>query len=117
MPPADFSRRPQPRESSPRGGRSTLMTSAPRSARYMAVVGPACEVVMSTTQTPLSGLLLGIDLPESPSRGERDTTHFSSRIYRLFVVGHLTLVYCLTLLYDGEITQPGGRTTSPGARG
>src|SRR4051812_29981657 len=45
---------PQSRASSPDGG-STLITSAPSEPRSCVQVGPAYEVVTSTTRTPASG--------------------------------------------------------------
>src|ERR1700759_108932 len=46
---------PHVRESSPEPGRSTLTTSAPMSARYIAAVGPAYELELSITRIPASG--------------------------------------------------------------
>src|SRR6266545_2721274 len=45
------------RRSSPRGGRSTLMTSAPRSARKAAQYGPAMTRERSRTRMPSSMLM------------------------------------------------------------
>src|ERR1700722_18120679 len=44
-----------PRESSPRPGSSILMTSAPRSARFIAQNGPASTRLRSSTRMPASG--------------------------------------------------------------
>ena len=45
----------KPRESSPRPGTSILMTSAPRSARFIVQNGPASTRVRSMTRIPASG--------------------------------------------------------------
>src|SRR5260370_26627933 len=44
-----------PRESSPRPGSSILITSAPRSARFIAQNGPASTRLRSSTRMPASG--------------------------------------------------------------
>src|SRR6266704_2967331 len=54
------------RRSSPRGGRSTLMTSAPRSARKAAQYGPAMTRERSRTRMP-SSMLMPSAPPEGPS--------------------------------------------------
>src|SRR5688572_9114992 len=53
LPAASFSHGgPKARESSPFPGRSTLITSAPRSARFWVAQGPASTRVRSRTRTP-----------------------------------------------------------------
>ena len=46
---------PQPRVSSPVPGRSTLITSAPRSANVCVAIGPASTRVRSRTRIPCNG--------------------------------------------------------------
>src|SRR5215469_617512 len=58
------------RESSPRPGSSILMTSAPRSARFIVQKGPASTRVRSSTQIPASGLFSIIALTVSPQASE-----------------------------------------------
>src|ERR1044071_6547328 len=53
---------PQPRVSSPAPGRSTLITSAPRSARVWPAQGPARMRASSSTRTPASGPCCGPDM-------------------------------------------------------
>src|ERR1700730_13722475 len=51
----------KPRESSPRPGISILMTSAPKSARFIAQKGPASTRLRSRTRIPRSGFCSIID--------------------------------------------------------
>ena len=57
-------RRPMRRVSSPEGD-STLMTSAPWSARMAAAMGPDTMAVKSTTRTPAKGPIKGSPPPSS----------------------------------------------------
>ena len=56
---------PQPRVSSPAPGRSTLITSAPRSASVWPAQGPARMRASSSTRTPASGPFCGPDMSMS----------------------------------------------------
>src|SRR5216683_2683605 len=87
-----------PREESPAPGRSSLITSAPMSARIMVQNGPAMCSVMSSTFTPSSGprgFFSVMSLP-SPLWGEgrvRGVTPVSRNIARVAQhVGHRDLV-------------------------
>src|SRR3954465_7783364 len=53
---------PRRRGSSPAPGRSTLMTSAPRSASVCPAQGPAKMRASSSTRTPASGPFCGPDM-------------------------------------------------------
>src|ERR1700722_3472586 len=48
-------RSPQVRRGSPEPGCSTLTTSAPNSPSMVATIGPATNVAVSTTRSPVSG--------------------------------------------------------------
>src|SRR5438067_2047478 len=59
------------RDGSPSGGGSTLRPSAPWSARYVAVVGPAIPRARSTTRMPSSASAIVASLSRMLSRTAR----------------------------------------------
>ena len=70
---------PQRRVSSPVPGRSTLITSAPRSARIIVASGPARIRVRSRTRTPASGRASGGGAVMPARRRGRVVTHAAGR--------------------------------------
>src|SRR6202795_5296003 len=72
---------PHPRAWSPIPGRSTLITSAPRSPSSMAQYGPASASVISTTRIPSRTLFTTGIIAESVFDRLRITTKIADRVF------------------------------------
>ena len=62
-------------------GDSTLMTSAPKSPRYLAVPGPATTVAMSTTHTPVNASFRSLGPRPRREEHRRRNVHTMSRCW------------------------------------